>query len=243
VSQGVTVSPVRTLPTLVWYPLRPGRSPLLVFAHGFDVDPLPYRALLEAWAAEGYVVAAPEFPLTDPDLAGARLDESDINQQPADVRFVTDQLLSPASPVTTRIDPDRVGLAGHSDGAETVLAASVAPAPPGEPRYRGVVVMSGQPVPGAAGRNPPMLVIQGDVDTINPPSLGLSAYQQAAAPKYLLTLQGGGHLPPYEAGSSWLAPIESVTGAFFDSYVAGDAPAGSVATSAGRSGRVSLRFG
>jgi pimeloyl-ACP methyl ester carboxylesterase len=188
-------------------------------------------------------VAAPEFPLTDPDIAGPHLDESDINQQPGDVRFVTDQLVAPTSPVAARIDPDRVGVAGHSDGAETALAASATPAPAGEPRYRAVVVLSGQAVPGTAGHNPPMLVIQGDSDDINPPSLGLGAYQQAASPKYLVIMRGAGHLPPYEAGSQWLGAIESVTEAFLDSYVARDRPTGAIATSVGLYGGLSLQSG
>ena len=75
----------------MWLPAAPGRRPLIVFAHGFDVGPGIYAALLDAWAAHGYVVAAPEFPLTDPAVAGASLDENDINNQPADLRFVTER--------------------------------------------------------------------------------------------------------------------------------------------------------
>lgn len=228
VSHGRTISPSRALTTTVWFPNRPGRWPLVVFAHGFDVSPQPYTSLLSSWAAHGYVVAAPAFPLTDPAVAGPNLDEADIDNQPADVRFVTDELSSPAGPLSSRIDRTRVAVAGHSDGAETALAASTDPVPAGQPVYRAVLVLSGQPVPGAAGHNPPALIVQGDADTINPPPLGYAAWNQAASPKYLLVLEGAGHLPPYETGSSWLAGVEAVTEGFLDAYVAGDGPASSV---------------
>lgn len=243
VSYGRTVSPSRALTTWVWFPDRPGRFPLLVFAHGFQVSPAPYTSLLQNWAAHGYVVAAPAFPLTDPDVAGSNLDEDDINNQPADVRFVTDQLVSPTSPVAARIDRNRVAVAGHSDGAETALAASAAPVPAGEPAYRAVMVLSGQPVAGTAGRNPPALVVQGDADTINPPDYGYSAWGFAASPKYLLILKGAGHLPPFETGSPWLAGVESATDAFLDAYVAGDVAASGIAVSVARYTDVSLRSG
>lgn len=243
VSHGQEVSASRSLPTTVWYPDVPGRWPLVVFAHGFQVGPEPYTSLLEAWAAHGYVVAAPAFPLTDQAIAGADLDENDINNQPADVRFVTDELVSPSSPVAVRIDPSRVAVAGHSDGAETALAAATEGAPPAGPAYRAVVVMSGQPVPGAPGRNPPALVVQGDADSTNPPPLGYSTWDQAASPKYLLVLRGAGHLPPFEAGSPWLAGVEKVTETFLDAYVARDAPVAAVASSGAGDQALTLRAG
>lgn len=233
VSHGNQISPSRALTTLVWYPQAPGRHPLVVFAHGFQVGPPPYVTLLEAWAAHGYVVAAPEFPLTDSAIAGANLDEGDIDNQPADIRFVTDRLVDPSSPVSARIDPSRVAVAGHSDGSESALAASVNPVASGEPAYRALIAMSVQQMPGVAHTdNPPMLVTQGDQDTINPPSYGYQVYTEGSSPKYLLVLKGGGHLPPLEAGSAWLPGIESVSEAFLDCYVAGDAPASAIGAGA-----------
>jgi predicted dienelactone hydrolase len=123
VTHGRLLSPFRRLTTPVWLPGAAGRRPLIVFAHGFDVGPDAYGALLNAWSAHGYAVAAPEFPLTDPAVAGANLDENDINNQPADLRFVADAVTGTGSPVATRVDPARVALAGHSDGAESALAA------------------------------------------------------------------------------------------------------------------------
>jgi acetyl esterase/lipase len=243
VSQGRTISASRSLTTLVFVPSAPGRRPLVVFAHGFQVGPSPYITLLRAWASHGYVVAAPEFPLTDQDVAGANLDEGDINNQPTDVRFVTDWLVSAASPVRARIDESRVAVAGHSDGGETALAAGIAPTPSGEPAFRAVVAMSAQAVTNVPTANPPLLVTQGSADTINPPSLGLQAYALATGPKYLLMLEGGGHLPPLEPGSVWLPGIEAVTETFLDAYVAGGVPVSAIPSKVPGGGLFSLRVG
>ena len=126
-----------------------------------------------------------------------------------------------------------MAVAGHSDGAEAALAASAA-SPAGEPRYRAVIAMSVQPLPGPTPANPPLLVTQGDADTINPPSYGYQTWQMAASPKYLLVLRGGGHLPPLQAGSVWLPRVESVTEAFLAVYVKGRGlPAGVAGAAAG----------
>jgi dienelactone hydrolase len=228
VTGGRTLSPVRALATMVWYPQRPGRWPLIVFAHGYQVGPTPYTSMLAAWAAHGYVVAAPEFPLTDAAVAGPDIDESDINNQPADVRFVTDVLCGSGSPLAGRIDSTRVGVAGHSDGAETALAASTDPVPAGEPAFRAVMILSGQPVAGAAGRNPPALVVQGTQDVINPPSLGYATWDQGRPPKYLLVVAGGTHLGPFQNGSPELGGVEAVQDAFLDAYLAGDHPVAAI---------------
>ncbi len=217
ISRGRTIAPSRTLTTLVWYPNAPGRWPLIVFAHGFQVGPIPYVQLYETWAAAGYVVAAPEFPLTDAAAAGPALDEADINNQPADVRFVAASLTSGGS-LSSRIDSTRIVVAGHSDGAETALVAGVE----GGLAVRAIIALAVSPLPsGPVAATPPLLVGQGDRDTINPPELGQTVYNQAGRPRYLLHLLGAGHLPPFTGTAPWAAVVDRVTLDFLDRYVSG----------------------
>ena len=206
----------RPLTTLVWYPDGPGPWPLLVFAHGYAVGPDPYIALCEAWAAAGYVVAAPRFPFTDASVAGDALDESDLDNQPADVVFVMQALLAADGPLPGIADPTRIGVAGHSDGGLTALSVAADP-PPG---LRAVMALSTSPV-GRPGENPALLVVQGDEDDINGWEYGQAVYDEAAPPKFLVYLLGAGHLPPYEEGSDWETAIRRLTVSFLDRYVAG----------------------
>src|SRR4051794_18072237 len=101
-------APTRTLPTLLLYPTagapggpavdgapplrHPGGFPLVVFAHGFGASGPAYQGLLERFAAQGYVVAAPTFPLSNGAAPGGPKLGDYVNQ-PADVSFVIGQVL------------------------------------------------------------------------------------------------------------------------------------------------------
>ncbi|MGH9124347.1 MAG: alpha/beta hydrolase family protein [Acidimicrobiales bacterium] len=215
VSQGVQISATMALTTVVWYPAVAGRWPLVMFASGYKVGPSSYSTLLQTWAAAGYVVAAPEFPLEDEAIAGPALDESDLQNEPADLEFVKSSMLARSDPLAPRIIATEVAVTGHSDGAEAALAV----AQEGDPQVVAVIAMSGQPVTPRQDPNPPLLVIQGDSDTTNPPELGQDVYDQADSPKFFLSLIGGGHLPPFQAGSVWEPLIATTTIDFFNHYL------------------------
>lgn len=229
----------RTLFTLVRYPAAGrdtgtdqvraaplgGRFPLIVFAPGFDVTPVPYAALLHAWAAAGYVVAAPAFPLTKPGAPGGP-DERDIVNQPGDMTAVITRLIGSSqaatNPLRGLVDATEVGVAGQSDGGETALAIAY----DGyyiDHRVRAAAILSGArlPIPGFsfAPGSPPLLASQGTADTTNLPHNTYEFFKAAAAPKYLLALLGAGHLPPYTTEQPQLGIVEGATTAFFDSYL------------------------
>ncbi len=171
---GVLVASTRTLPTTVWYPAdRPGPWPLIVFGHGFQIGPAPYDRLCEKWASAGYVVASPSFPLTDQTRAGQYLDEYDMIHQPSDMSFLITQLLavsqSGADPLAGRVDPTRVAVAGHSDGATSALAVGYYPATT-DPRVKAVVALSADPFPtlDTATGTATLLDVHGDADSITP---------------------------------------------------------------------------
>jgi poly(3-hydroxybutyrate) depolymerase len=212
----------RRLTTYVRYPTAaPGPLPLIVFCHGFALSPRTYTRLLDAWATAGYVVAAPVFPVENEDAPGGP-DEADLVNQPDDVSFVISRLLG--SPLHRLIDPHRIAVAGHSDGGETAFAVAY------ERHYldwriRLAIVLSGATLPPEPvvrrHASPPLLAAQGTADTINPPRVTRELFLDASRPKFLLSLLGSGHLPPYTDDRRRLAVVERVTVAFLDHYFKG----------------------
>ena len=215
----------RKLVTFVRYPttgLAP--FPLVVFCHGFDLRPSTYRRLLDAWTRAGYVVAAPVFPVENADAPGGA-DEADLVNQPGDLKFVISRLLSEddrqRSPLHGLIDPRLIAVAGHSDGGETAFAAAY------ERRYlvrrvHAAIILSGAELaPDAISpdQHRPLLAVQGSADKINPPVYTRALFQEVPAPKYLLTLTGAGHLPPYTSNRRRLTLVERVTIAFLNHYL------------------------
>jgi dienelactone hydrolase len=209
-----------------------GPFPLVVFGHGFNVTPSLYARLLDRWAQAGYVVASPVFPLENPRAPGGP-NESDLTNQPADVRFVISSMLASSGrssdPLAGLIDPGAIAVSGQSDGGDTALAVAY-DARFRDPRVGAAVILSGAEIPAtgeftfpAAG--PPLLATQGTADTVNPPSLTDAFFEAARRPKYLLSLLGAEHLPPYSDEQPQLAIVERVTLAFLDGYLKHRPPA------------------
>jgi fermentation-respiration switch protein FrsA (DUF1100 family) len=219
----------RTLTTVLRYPSGgSGPWPLIVFGHGFASTPQVYGRLLDAWAKAGYLVAAPVFPLGNADAPGGP-DRSDLPNQPRDMSFVITQLLaasaSPASPLYGLVDPARIAVAGHSDGAMTAFAAAYERGFR-DRRIAAAIILSGARLGGAETRfphSPPLLAVQGTDDDVNSPANANVLYGAVARPKFVLWLRHAGHGPPYTIPSRALATVERATIAFLDHYLL-DAP-------------------
>jgi dienelactone hydrolase len=220
----------RTLVTVVRYPLHAaGPFPLIAFGHGFAVTPRPYRRLLEAWARAGYVVAAPIFPLENAHAPGGP-DESDLIHQPRDMSFVITQMLAVGAArhgfLAGLIDPRRIAVAGQSDGGETALAVAY------DRHFRdrrvgAAIILSGAEIPGVGGfdfpsPSPPLLATQGTADTVNRPRFTYAFFNVAPRPKFLLTMFGAAHLPPYTVEQPQLGIVERVSILFLDRYLKRD---------------------
>jgi dienelactone hydrolase len=200
-----------------------GPFPLVVFGHGFAVTPALYARLLRSWARAGYVVAAPVFPLANANAPGGP-NESDLPNQPADMRVVISSLLAASKassgPLSGLIAKRQIAVAGQSDGGDTALAVAYDPRFR-DPRVGAAMILSGAEIPGIgafqiAPGGPPLLATQGTADTINPPSATRAFYDSAPPAKYLLALLGASHLPPYSSQEPQLSVVERVTIAFID---------------------------
>ncbi len=218
---------------------RYGPYPVIVFAHGFDVDPNTYRALLVSWVAAGYVVVAPFFP--DTSLAGVQAQhgvdtEADMFNQPADVAFVVSQVVGAAhgSPppyaayLAGLVDPARLLLAGQSDGADTVAAllydheyararASMAVQPAAVALLSGAEwTRAGDSYSAPRGGGSPVLVVQSLTDSCNDPADSSELYNMLTGPKWFLALEDAPHLGPYVGDGAPATVVERVTAGFFD---------------------------
>jgi fermentation-respiration switch protein FrsA (DUF1100 family) len=200
---GMQARPSRTLVTTIWYPARSGSAdtsgqgpyPLIVFAHGLGGSPQVYSKLLTAWAAAGYVVAAPLFPLSSSETPGGP-DGGDIANQPGDMSFVIGQVLkadsAPNGPLSGLIDPNEIGAAGHSNGAITTLGL-IANSCCRDTRVKAAVVMAGTTEGLGSGHYdmaeaPPLLIVQDLHDGLVPYGDAVAVFNQARGPKALLAL-------------------------------------------------------
>jgi hypothetical protein len=201
---------------------QPGGFPLVVFAHGYDVSPDTYSSLLAAWTKNGFVVVAPIFPdESSTEVSRQHVNtEADIYNEPADLAFVTRQLLLASSTLTSScplvqglIRSSELAVAGHSDGAVAVglLEYSDGRDPQGVAysklrqglAIRATLIFSGAEEGGAPygaePAKPPLLLVQSARDQCNAPAEGVELYRAVAqGDKWFLELLHAHHLPPFD---------------------------------------------
>jgi dienelactone hydrolase len=228
----------RTLSVQVMYPARGeaggdpvegapittdgGPFPLVLFSHGFLATGPIYGALTTDIASAGYVVAAPTYPLSNTNAPGGP-SFTDLDNQPADASFVIDELLADPDFAPILAD-DRIGAAGHSMGGMTTLGLGLASCCTDE-RLDAAAAYSGAALlgPNSFAGDVPLLLVHGDGDPVVPYRRSVEAFEGADAPKYLVTLLGGGHVEGFLGGDSEQAQvIVSSTVDFFDAYLKDD---------------------
>jgi dienelactone hydrolase len=251
----VAQAATRTLPTIVWYPalvpdsaadpwtsqqpirdatpdVAGGPYPLIELSHGLTGHAGDFEDLASVLAANGYVVASPDFPETTggPD---ARAFPNFVHQ-PGDVLFTVDALLGisadPASRYHGLIDASRIGIGGRSLGGATTML-TVYNTRYGAPRVLGAVSIAGLELPVDGGTydyegKPPLLAVHGDADPTVGYASSVNIYDHARAPKYLVTLKGQGHVNYFRANDPAFGAFSSRVLAFYDQYVKGDSTAG-----------------
>lgn len=121
--------------------------PLVLISHCNDCTRYTYFETAEQLAAKGFVVAAPDhvnntlYDYVEGTSVGVELDNF-LETRRQDMFTLTDILLNPSAVVVPRglrgkIDPDRIGMAGHSFGALTTAYASTR-----DPRIRAIAALA-----------------------------------------------------------------------------------------------------
>jgi dienelactone hydrolase len=257
---GMPGKPSRTLVTTIWFPSQgsgsvatagDGTYPLIVFAHGLGGSPQGYEQLLTAWAAAGYVVAAPLFPLSSSETPGGA-DGGDIGNQPGDMSFVIDQVLKASAasngPLSGLVNPSEVGAAGHSNGAITTLGL-VANSCCRDTRVKAAVIMAGTTEGLGTGHYdlaeaPPLLLVQDLHDGLVPYPDAVAVFNKARGPKALLALDWDSHPDPSGSSAHMAAsgevgttsgPVIRSTTAFFNAFLKHENGAQQTVAATGRS--------
>lgn len=220
----------RTLEALVYVPEGRGPFPLLIFSHGLGATPQLYAALTEEVAAAGFVIVAPYFPLTSQN-APAGPDPADTQQQPGDVSFLIDAVAAAAArpPFSGRVDTQRVGTFGHSNGAITTLGI-VANSCCKDGRIDAAVSLAGtaSPFNGGAydfGNTPPLMLVHGTDDVLVPYDGSVQVFNNVEAAKGMLTLDGLDHGSFITASGNGFTTTANTIVDFFRTHLKGNAEA------------------
>lgn len=229
----------------------PGQ-PVLIFSHGFHGCATQSRFLMNAFAAAGYLVLAPNHRDAVCNGGTARWMERPTlpfwdfkSWTDATYRDRADDIRALVSALRTderlrmRADPSRLGLAGHSLGGYTVLGLGGAWNAWKLDDVRAVLALSPYTHPFVASRTLGMLSVPvmyqgGTFDVGITPVLSKrdGAYEQSSAPKYFVEFKGAGHLAWSDIRNVDHDAIADYAVAFMDRYVKG-APADPLLTHPG----------
>lgn len=216
----------RSIPVRLFLPTGMARAPLVVFSHGLGGSRNGYSHFGRYWASHGIATVHPQHAGSDRavwsaggglallgSLRSAATPENAIARA-LDVRHALDRLLDTRE-WSGRFDAARVGVAGHSFGANTALLAAGARYREddgrtrtfGDPRVRAAVVMSAPSLP--SDQDPhfvyssigvPTMHLTGTLDATPIPGLSTMPEERrvpfdsmAAGPRYLGIFEGGRH--------------------------------------------------
>jgi predicted dienelactone hydrolase len=208
----------RIIPIRIRMPGGTGRAPLILFSHGLGGNLDAGTIWAEAWAADGNAVVHLQHPGSDSAIIGSgrvgrAISMEQLRARALDVKFVIDEVARRPREGACDLgllDLGRIGMAGHSFGAQTTLAtAGQAYALDGvrlaDPRVKAAVAFSPQPAfaqrdeAAFGGITIPFLSITGTEDVL--PWLSQVTAKdrerpfRAMAPgdKFLLVMDGANH--------------------------------------------------
>ncbi|MCA9797231.1 MAG: dienelactone hydrolase family protein, partial [Candidatus Eremiobacteraeota bacterium] len=127
----------RLVQTRITYPDGPGPFPLVIVSHGNGGNWSSHQQIVDAIAAQGYVVMAPNHPASDTNRVFRHRktyatgpdpgrDPAAVFGRPKDVSFLIDQAeqwnAQPGHSLYQKLDLDHIAAIGHSYGSYTVQA-------------------------------------------------------------------------------------------------------------------------
>jgi dienelactone hydrolase len=212
-----------------------GRFPVILFSHGAPGSPHDYRWTLVRWASQGYVVVAPQYPVTSTagptDVAFA-----DARDQVRDARFVLTEVLAldrtswADGGLGGHLARGHIAAAGHSMGGLTTLAQVSACC--ADRRVDAALVLAGvsdgEEGPRIVRPRGPILFAHATLDAAVPFTASQTAFRRASTPKYLLEIRlpiGGvlGHLVPLAIGFGDVSrDVSAIVDDFLAAYLADD---------------------
>jgi dienelactone hydrolase len=211
-----SAAPSRTLVTTIYYPVMSGGSnsgsdlpslaaggpfPLMMYSHGYSSNRDEATTVGNRAASHGYIVVAPDFPLSNLLANDGAPDPGDLANQPGDVSFLIDRVLEMSGNskhvLANGIDPKRIGATGVSMGGATTLLLGFHPKLH-DPRVTAVVPIAALSSFFLEGfyhtREMPMLLLHGDNDAfIDYTRNSRRAFERAMPNAHLVTLAKGSH--------------------------------------------------
>ncbi|MEZ5554066.1 alpha/beta hydrolase family protein [Haliea sp.] len=210
----------RRLETTLWYPENRESAPypLLVYSHGFSSSRQEAESLAAYLASHGYIVIAPTYPLTNLRAPGGPRVQDVVNQ-PADVRFLIDELLAasetPGNALYQQVDPERIGALGLSLGGLTSTLVAFHPEMR-DPRISAALSIAGPTFvfTDVFYRHHPLpfLMLAGDIDAIVPWEDNARPVPEQVPDGELVTLRGASHagFADPAAAMRWLSNPDAV---------------------------------
>jgi predicted dienelactone hydrolase len=162
-----------------------GPFPLVLFSHGSTSFRLQSSNLTHHLASWGMVVASPDHASRN--LVNLLEPAADPPASVDDMLATLDVVLTDAE-VGPAVDPDRIGVSGHSAGGGTTLATVAAL------DVAGYVSYASGSYDGAALPDVPSMFMAGSGDTVVEPARTRAAFDSAPAPSWYLEFADSGHL-------------------------------------------------
>lgn len=200
----------RTLAGKIWFPEGESSGlPLVIYSHGFGGNHKESSHLTKYLAANGYVVAAVNFPLSHSRSPAGVPQLLDVVNQPGDVSAVIDHMLAlnkgATSPLAGRLDVNKIGAMGLSLGGLTTALATFHP-DLRDTRIQAAVMMA-PPIEAFSSEfyasNPSVnsLVISGSMDRVVPEPANATDVKPRFPGGWFMSIEKGTHLGFADVGN------------------------------------------